>query len=117
FLTLMGASMAMASFACARRPVHKIIPYVVKPEEVTGGIANYYATVCPETGYGILAKVREGRPIKMEGNPDHPMNRGALSARAQAHVLDLYDMDRAKEPMRIGRGKTAAKGAKWEELD
>ncbi|MBC7385325.1 MAG: 4Fe-4S dicluster domain-containing protein [Cryobacterium sp.] len=116
FLTLMGASMAMASFACARRPVHKIIPYVVKPEEITGGIANYYATVCPETGYGLLAKVREGRPIKLEGNPDHPMNRGALSARGQAHVLDLYDMDRAKEPMKVSRGK-GSKAMKWEDAD
>src|SRR5687768_663072 len=44
FLTVMGASMAMASFACARRPVHKIIPYVVKPEEVTLGVANWYAS-------------------------------------------------------------------------
>ncbi len=116
FLTLMGASMAMASFACARRPVHKIIPYVVKPEEVTGGIANYYATVCPETGYGLLAKVREGRPIKLEGNPDHPMNRGKLSARNQAQILDLYDMDRAKEPLKVSRGK-GSKAAKWEDVD
>jgi molybdopterin-containing oxidoreductase family iron-sulfur binding subunit len=116
FLTLMGASMAMASFACARRPVHKIIPYVVKPEEITGGVANYYATVCPETGYGILAKVREGRPIKLEGNPDHPMNRGALSARGQAAVLDLYDMDRAKEPMKVSRNGGAS-AAKWEDVD
>jgi Fe-S-cluster-containing dehydrogenase component/anaerobic selenocysteine-containing dehydrogenase len=120
FLTLMGASMAMASFACARRPVHKIIPYVVKPEEVTGGIANYYATTCPETGYGVLAKVREGRPIKLEGNPEHGMSRGALSARAQAHILDLYDMDRAKEPLRLSRGNgllSSSKPAKWEEVD
>lgn len=116
FLTLMGASMAMASFACARRPVHKIIPYVVKPEEVTGGIANYYATVCPETGYGLLAKVREGRPIKLEGNPDHPMNRGKLSARDQAQILDLYDMDRTKEPMKVSRGKSS-KSVKWETAD
>jgi Fe-S-cluster-containing dehydrogenase component/anaerobic selenocysteine-containing dehydrogenase len=116
FLTLMGASMAMASFACARRPVHKIIPYVVKPEEVTGGIANYYATTCPETGYGLLAKVREGRPIKLEGNPEHGMSRGAISARTHAHVLDLYDMDRAKEPMKVSRGK-GSKPAKWEEVD
>lgn len=116
FLTLMGASMAMASFACARRPVHKIIPYVVKPEEITGGIANYYATVCPETGYGLLAKVREGRPIKLEGNPDHPMNRGKLSARDQAQILDLYDMDRAKEPKKISRGKGSS-AVKWEEVD
>jgi Fe-S-cluster-containing dehydrogenase component/anaerobic selenocysteine-containing dehydrogenase len=105
FLTLMGASMAMASFACARRPVHKIIPYVVKPEYVTGGIANYYATTCPETGYGLLAKVREGRPIKLEGNPEHAMSRGAISARTHAQILDLYDMDRAKEPLKVSRGK------------
>lgn len=116
FLTIMGASMAMASFACARRPVHKIIPYVVKPEEVTEGVANYYATTCPETGYGILAKVREGRPIKLEGNPDHAISRGFLSARMQAAVLDLYDMDRAKEPKKISRGKTSA-ALKWEDAD
>jgi molybdopterin-containing oxidoreductase family iron-sulfur binding subunit len=116
FLTLMGASMAMASFACARRPVHKIIPYVVKPEEVTGGIANYYATTCPETGYGLLAKVREGRPIKLEGNPEHAMSRGSISARTHAHILDLYDMDRAKEPFRVSRGKSS-KAATWEEVD
>ncbi|MBS1961593.1 MAG: Fe-S-cluster-containing hydrogenase [Bdellovibrionales bacterium] len=112
FLTLMGASMAMASFACARRPVHKIIPYVVKPEEVTGGIANYYATTCPETGYGVLAKVREGRPIKLEGNPEHGMSRGAISARVHASILDLYDMDRAKEPSRRG-----GKALSWEDAD
>ena len=46
FLTVMGASMAMASFACARRPVHKIIPYVIKPEEITPGVANWYASTC-----------------------------------------------------------------------
>ncbi|MBC7692730.1 MAG: 4Fe-4S dicluster domain-containing protein [Methylotenera sp.] len=99
FLTIMGASMAMASFACARRPVHKIIPYVVKPEEITAGVANFYATSCPDTGYGLLVKVREGRPVKLEGNPEHPMNKGTLSARGQAALLDLYDPDRTKEPM------------------
>src|SRR3569832_213162 len=52
FLTIMGASMAMASFACARRPVNKIIPYVVKPEEVTPGVANFYATTCMECSNG-----------------------------------------------------------------
>jgi Fe-S-cluster-containing dehydrogenase component/anaerobic selenocysteine-containing dehydrogenase len=117
FLTIMGASMALASFACARRPVHKIIPYVVKPEEITGGIANYYATTCPETGYGLLAKVREGRPIKLEGNPEYAIGaKGAISARTHAHILNLYDMDRAKEPKRMGRGKSVS-GLKWEELD
>jgi hypothetical protein len=74
FLTIMGASMALATTACARRPVHKIIPYVVKPEEITLGVSNYYATTCQEcsTGCGVVTKNREGRPIKLEGNELHP---------------------------------------------
>jgi molybdopterin-containing oxidoreductase family iron-sulfur binding subunit len=116
FLTLMGASMAMASFACARRPVHKIIPYVVKPEEIVPGVANWYASTDPATGEGLLVKTREGRPIKLEGNPDHPINRGALLARTQASVLDLYDPDRLKEPMQGARGGTA-RSVTWSEAD
>ena len=116
FLTIMGASMAMAGFSCARRPVHKIIPYVVQPEELIPGVANYYASTDPETGYGILIKTREGRPIKLEGNTEHPLNNGALSARIQASVLDLYDPDRLKEPMMRARG-TAARKASWPEVD
>ena len=117
FLTIMGASMAMASFACARRPVHKIIPYVVKPEEVTAGVANWYASSCPDTGYGLLVKVREGRPIKLEGNPDHPMNRGTLSARGQAAILDLYDPDRLKQPLSGARDGSAKKEISWTDAD
>ena len=108
FLTVMGASMAMASLSCARRPVHKIIPYVTKPEESTPGIPTWYASVskdCP-CGCGLLVKTRESRPIKLEGNPDHPLNRGKLCARAQASVLSLYDPDRMRAP------KTS-----WDELD
>src|SRR3954468_17269827 len=69
FLTVMGASMAMATLSCARRPVHKIIPYVIKPEEITPGVPTYYASTskdCP-CGCGLLVKTREGRPIKLEG--------------------------------------------------
>lgn len=117
FLTLMGASMAMASFACVRRPVHKIIPYVIKPEEITSGVANYYATVCPITGAGLLAKVREGRPIKLEGNPSHPLSQGALSAVSQALILDLYDTDRATTPRIESRGTSRSKEATWEGID
>ena len=100
FLTIMGASMAMATFACARKPVNKIIPYVVKPEELIPGNPLYYASTLSEgrESFGILVKTREGRPIKLEGNPDHPLNRGASSARIQAAILDLYDMDRLKAP-------------------
>ncbi len=101
FMTIMGASVAMGTMACARRPVHKIIPYVVKPEEITPGVANHYATTCQEcsTGCGVVAKTREGRPIKLEGNPEHPVNRGSLCARGQASILSLYDPDRLRSPV------------------
>ena len=115
FLTIMGASMAMATLSCARRPVHKIIPYVIAPEEIVPGVANMYATTCPETGYGILAKTREGRPIKLEGNPEHPINRGKLSARGQASLLDLYDPDRLQEPKAGARN--GARNMTWAEID
>ncbi len=117
FLTIMGASMAMASMACARRPVHKIIPYVVKPEEITPGESNFYASVEPETGYGILIKTREGRPIKLEGNPDHPLNRGGLGVRGQAALLSLYDPDRLKDPVAYNRAGGGKHKATWKEVD
>lgn len=110
FLTVMGASMAMAGFACARRPVNKIIPYVVQPEEITVGVANWYASTSG-LGSGILIKTREGRPIKLEGNPDDPDSQGALSTREQASVLDLYDPDRLQGPLKKGAP------ASWEEID
>ena len=120
FLTVMGASMALASAACARRPIHKIIPYVVKPEDVTPGIANHYATTCQEcsAGCGVVAKTREGRPIKLEGNELHPVNSGALCARGQASLLSLYDPDRLRSPvMRSRPGKTASHEVTWSEAD
>jgi molybdopterin-containing oxidoreductase family iron-sulfur binding subunit len=120
FLTIMGASMAMASFACARRPVNKIIPYVVKPEEITPGVATWYASTCPECGTdcGILIKNREGRPIKLEGNPDHPINRGTLCSRGQASLLNLYDPDRLKAPLIRSRTNGGShREASWKDVD
>jgi anaerobic selenocysteine-containing dehydrogenase/Fe-S-cluster-containing dehydrogenase component len=119
FLTIMGASMAMASFACARRPVHKIIPYVVKPEEITPGIPTWYASTCPEcaSSCGILVKNREGRPIKLEGNPDHPINQGSLCAQGQASLLNLYDPDRLKTPIMRSRSGGSQKEVSWDEVD
>ena len=119
FLTIMGASMAMAGFSCARRPVHKIIPYVVKPEFTTPGVSDWYASTCREcsSGCGVLVKNREGRPIKLEGNPDHPLNRGSLCARGQASVLNLYDPDRLKAPLAVARGKTPHEEISWEKVD
>jgi molybdopterin-containing oxidoreductase family iron-sulfur binding subunit len=119
FLTIMGASMAMASLSCARRPVHKIIPYVTKPEEVTPGVPNWYASTSRDCGHGcgILVKNREGRPIKLEGNPDHPVNRGALCARGQASLLSLYDPERLQKPLsRTGPGSDARE-ISWADAD
>src|SRR2546423_848958 len=98
FMKLMAASTALASSACFQRPMHKILPYVNQPEEVTFGVPNYYASTCGEcsSGCGTLVKTREGRPIKIEGNPDHPLNKGALCARGQASILNLYDPDRLR---------------------
>lgn len=119
FLSIMGASMALASFACARRPVNKIIPYVVKPKEVTPGVPNWYASSCNgcSSGCGVLVKTREARPIKLEGNPEHPINKGKLCVRGQASLLDLYDPDRLKSPI----GRTTREGSKtprsWDDVD
>ncbi len=118
FLTIMGASMAMASFACARRPVNKIIPYVVQPQELTPGVALNYASTCNECakGCGLLVKTREGRPIKLEGNDLHPANKGALCARGQASILNLYDPERLKAPFKGSKGGSKA-ASNWAEVD
>jgi MoCo/4Fe-4S cofactor protein with predicted Tat translocation signal len=127
FMKIMGASALMASLAgCSRRPVQRIVPYVTNPEEIIPGMPNFYASADPHTGYGLLIKTREGRPIKVDGNADHPMNRGSLHARGQAMIHDLYDPDRLRAP-RIGGSEVtwadfdkqakaalaASKGATW----
>lgn len=96
FLKLMGASLALTSFGCVRRPAQKIVPYVRKPKEIREGIANYYSSAYSDNGevFGLVVTTREGRPIKADGNPDHPLNEGGMSARAHSHLLELYDPDR-----------------------
>src|SRR5579884_1972256 len=99
FLTLMGASLAMAGLSgCRYLPQEKIVPYVKEPEDRVLGRPQYYATVMPLSGdaIGLLVRDNEGRPTKVEGNPDHPNSLGATNAFAQASVLDLYDPDRAQ---------------------
>ena len=123
FLKLMGASIAMATTGCIRRPVQHIIPYAQAPKEITPGEASYYASSWFDghQGYGMVVKTLEGRPIKIEGNPQHPMNRGGLPARAHAEVLSLYDPDRIRSPKRnlLNKARTNSEtvGAKWEEID
>ncbi len=118
FLTVMGASMAMASFACARRPVNKIIPYVVQPQEMTPGNPLYFSSTCREcaNACGLIVKTREGRPIKLEGNDSHPVNGGSLCAQGQASVLNLYDPDRLKKPMKGAKGGSKS-ALNWAEAD
>src|SRR6201992_3432819 len=98
FLKALGFGVgAVTLAACEKVPVHKSIPYLIKPEEVTPGVANYYSS--SYNGHAILVKTREGRPIKIEGNPNDLLSHGGLSGQAQASVLDLYDVNRVKNPM------------------
>ncbi len=99
FLKLMGASLGLAGLtACTRQPTEKIVPYTRAPEEITPGVALFYATAFPFNGYGVgvLAESHEGRPTKIEGNNLHPSSLGATDVFTQASILDLYDPDRSK---------------------
>ena len=101
FLKLCGYSLAITTvLSSCENAVQKAIPYLNKPEEITPGIANYYAsTYISGSDYAsILIKTREGRPIKIEGNNLSPINNGACSARVQASVLNLYDNSRYRNP-------------------
>ena len=93
FLKLMGFGLAAATLASCETPVRKAIPYLNKPEEVDPSIANFYASTyfTGQDYNSVLVKTRDGRPIKLEGNPESPLTGGGLSARAQASVLSLYD--------------------------
>ena len=104
FLKMLGFSVTAAAAASCEMPVRKAIPYVVKPEEVQPGVANYYASSYYQNGdyCSVLVKTVEGRPIKIEGNELSPITQGGTSARVQASVLDLYDVSRAKEPHKNG---------------
>ena len=123
FLKLMGASLAMSSLSCVRRPAEKIVPYAKRPAEVTPGLPNYYASFLKD-GHEVLSTVvkqQEARPIKLEGNELSPGNGEGLSARAHGALLSLYDPDRLKgprknllSPSRLARDTVSVS---WDELD
>ena len=95
FLKFLGFSTAAATLAACEAPIIKSIPYVVKPDEIIPGIANYYATTMYD-GHdyaSVLVKNREGRPIKIDANKSAP------NARVQASILSLYDSSRLKNPL------------------
>jgi MoCo/4Fe-4S cofactor protein with predicted Tat translocation signal len=100
FLKFLGFSVTAATLASCETPVTKAIPYVVKPEEVTPGVANWYASSYYDGNdyCSILVKTREGRPIKIEGNSLSMITKGGTNARVQASVLSLYDNARITGP-------------------
>ena len=102
FLALLTASAAITATACSDyRQKGNIIPYTKRPEEVLPGTANYYSSTCNgcTQNCGILIKTREGRPIKIDGNPEHPINKGKICSTGQASILNLYDPSRLKNPL------------------
>ena len=123
FLKLMGASVAMASAGCIRRPVQKIVPYNKQPEEVVLGVANYYTAAVYDglEPLSVLVKTKEGRPLKIEGHSEFPLSEGGTSARSQAALMSLYDPERLKGPRKnIFNEKRTNKDTvqiKWDDLD
>ncbi len=111
FLKVIGASGAAATLVgCASDKVEKLIPYVSSPDNTVPGVSSYYATTCREcaAGCGLIIETRDGRAIKAEGNPEHPVNQGALCARGQSALQGLYNPDRFRGPMIREGGKLVA---------
>ena len=113
FLKFLGFSVTAASLAACETPVTKAIPYLVKPEEITPGVANWYAsTYYDGNDYAnILVKTREGRPIHITGNRFSTLTRGGINARINSSVLSLYDSNRLKGPLANGKETT------WDVVD
>ncbi|MCH7782703.1 4Fe-4S dicluster domain-containing protein [candidate division KSB1 bacterium] len=113
FLKIGAYSVATAALTGCQRPVEKAIPYLNKPEEITPGIANWYASTCGAcpSECGILVKTREGRPVKLEGNKLDIRSGGGLCAVGQASIWSLYDSERMNAPMINGTASS------WNDID
>ncbi|HEY3519453.1 MAG TPA: TAT-variant-translocated molybdopterin oxidoreductase [Rhodanobacteraceae bacterium] len=113
FLKFIGASMALAGLtACSHPPQTELVPYVHGQSEWAAGLPRYFATTLTRNGYaqGVLVRSDEGRPTKIEGNPQHPASLGATDIFAQAAILQLWDPDRSQSLMHAGEFST------WEEF-
>ncbi len=113
FLKMMGFSVAAASLAACEAPIRKAIPYVVKPMDADAGIPNYYASTYVNGGdyCSVVVKVRDGRPIKVDGNSLSSVTKGGTSAQVEASVLSLYDSYRLRGP------KLDNNATEWETID
>jgi molybdopterin-containing oxidoreductase family iron-sulfur binding subunit len=114
-LKLMAASFGLAGMAACTRPVEHILPYAKAVEDLIPGAPYFYATVMSFAGQatGLLVETHDGRPTKIEGNPDHPLSQGAASAFHQASVLGLYDPDRSARFLESGKETKKS----WKEFD
>jgi Fe-S-cluster-containing dehydrogenase component/NADH dehydrogenase/NADH:ubiquinone oxidoreductase subunit G len=115
FLKILGATGAStAVVGCSSEQVGKLIPYVANPDQTVAGESNYYASTCREcaTGCGVYVKVSDGRPTKIDGNPEHPVNKGAICSTGIAAVQGLYNPDRYRGPMM--REGTTLKPVTWD---
>lgn len=113
FLKLVGFSTAAVALASCETPVINAVPYLNRPEDVTVGVANFYASTFYD-GHdyaSVLVKTREGRPIKIEGNELSKITKGGTSARIQSSILSLYDGARITGPMKKGSPAT------WKDVD
>ena len=101
FLKIVAATGMAAACDMPQQPPEKLISPVVAPEGAIPGVALWYATVCREcpAGCGAMIRTREGRALKAEGNPSHPINRGRLCAQGQASLQGLYNPDRIRQPL------------------
>src|SRR2546428_7613258 len=103
-----GGAALLSGFGIGPEATEKLIPYLMPPEDQSPGAPAYYATACREcpAGCGLHAKVREGRVVKLEGNPESPINHGRLCPRGQAGLQGLYNPDRVAGPLeRTGDGQ------------
>jgi Fe-S-cluster-containing dehydrogenase component/anaerobic selenocysteine-containing dehydrogenase len=116
FLKLAGG-LGVAAGCSPRAATQKVIPFVVPPEDIVPGTPLYYRTACREcpAGCGVTARTREGRAVKLEGNPEDPIGRGALCARGQAALQALYHPERFRGPMRRQAGALAT--CTWDEAE
>ncbi|HXE57204.1 MAG TPA: molybdopterin-dependent oxidoreductase, partial [Gemmatimonadales bacterium] len=103
FLTVLGVTGGGAAVlsGCSTEKIERLVPYLVQSEDQVPGVPTVYASTCTEcpAGCGLHVKTREGRAIKLEGNPDHPVNRGKLCALGQSSLQGLYNPDRLRGPM------------------
>ena len=118
FLKVVGVSGAGAGMVgCSTEGVERLLPYVTSPEEITPGVATWYATVCCEcpAGCGMWVRTREGRAVKVEGNPAHPVSGGALCSRGHSSLQGLYGPDRFTSPKLREGGQL--RDLDWEEAE